>query len=310
MDFTKLTRLYLPLLIPGILDAKRMSYDRFVEKIEDLEFVTRSVTQDAKEISIHLQIIDEELLQHLLSGEANKFWLASMFTLNRAHQMQNGNVAWQAVEHYYAAYYAVHYLLRISGVSLTNLDSKAISVIESNNFGVPISGNIPNGLYTIRYDKNNSTLQLKKNIKNKGGGSHKDAWRLWEELILRLLKEAETDTVEYANTAVQLSEHRSFVVRSTDQYNPPEMRGEINYQFKGGVWIFEKNASKSINELQSFIPQPAVAPVKAPLNVKNLMSNNKIIIELAKKMFLHGANNYPRSICRHLAHKYSTHLDV
>jgi len=186
MDFTKLTRLYMPLLIPGILDAKRMSYDRLIEKIDDLEFVTRSVIQDTKEITIQLQIIDEELLQHLLSGEANKFWLASMFTLNRAHQIQNGNVAWQAVEHYYAAYYAVHYLLRISGVSLTNLDSNAISAIAQNNIGTPISVNIPNGLYTIRYDKNNSALMLKKSIKNKGGGSHKDAWRLWEELIVRL----------------------------------------------------------------------------------------------------------------------------
>ena len=126
--------------------------------------------------------------------------------------------------------------------------------------------------------------------------------------MVRLLKEAETDTVEYANTAIQLSEHRSFVVKSTDQYTPPELRGEINYQFRGGVWIFEKNSSKSINELQSFISQPAVAPMKMPVNIRSLMSNNKIIIELAKKMFLHGANNYPRSICRYLAHKYSTHL--
>ena len=98
------------------------------------------------------------------------------------------------------------------------------------------------------------------------------------------------------------------MVKSTGHYTPPEVRGEINYQFKGGVWTFEKNSSKSINEIQAFISQPASAPVCAPVNVKNLISNNKIIIELAIRIFSYGAEKYPRSICRSLSNKYSDFL--
>jgi hypothetical protein len=308
MDFNKLTRLFIPLTIKGVFEAKRLSHDRLVEKIGDLDFVTRSVTELSNELEIRLQILDEEMLHHLLSGEANKFWLASMFSLNRARQVQIGNAAWQAVEHYYSAYYAVHFLLRASGVSLTNLDSSAVSAINNSIIGGSTSIIIPTGLYVIEYDEPAKTLILKKKKKRGTGGSHQDAWRLWSELIDKMLIRAETDINEYANTSIQLSEHRAFVVKSSDHYNPPEMRGEINYQFKGGVWIFERDSSRSIIELQTFIMQPPTNPARKPLNVKNLMLNNKIIIELSIKIFNYGARNFPRSISRSISHKYSAQL--
>lgn len=191
MNFVKLTRLFIPLAIKGVLEAKRMSHDRLVERISDMDIVTRSFSSVGNRTDIQLQILDEDLIHHLLSGEANKFWLASMFSLNRSHQAQKDNAAWQAVEHYYAAYYAIHFLLRITGVSLTNLDSGAVSVIQSNCIGFSAPSVIPTGLYVLRYNESSRILSLQKD--NRGsGGSHKDAWRLWSELIDKMLSVAES----------------------------------------------------------------------------------------------------------------------
>src|SRR5262249_36374567 len=129
MEFDKLARLFLPITVRGVLEAKQSSHDRLVEKLEELQFITRSIISNPTNKTIELQILDEELLHLLLSGEANKFWLGCMLSLGRSHQAQNKNFAWQAVEHYYAAYYAVHYLIRISGVGLSNLSPDGATAI-------------------------------------------------------------------------------------------------------------------------------------------------------------------------------------
>lgn len=234
MDYVKLVRLFLPEAIGGVLDSRQNSHCRLVEKLQELEFVTQNVTETPSEITIELQVLDDQLLYRLLSGEANKFLLASMVSCNRAFQKQDNNAAWQAVEHYYAAYYAIHYLLRITGVSLTNLDSVATNTIVRNQLKTKRVNVVPSGLYTLTYNNESKIVSLKKKLNKSSGGSHQDAWQLWEELIVKLQKNAEVDLAEYIGVSVDLSEHKKFLIKSTGRYTPPEVRGEINYQFKGG----------------------------------------------------------------------------
>jgi hypothetical protein len=305
MDLEKLIRLMKPLMISGVLSARKNSADRLAEKLEQLDFVTRNVTQTNKETIIELQILDPELLHRLLAGEANKFLLASRVSHERSKQVQSENVSWQAVEHYYAAYYGVHYLLRLTGVSITNLDQNSVRCIERNCLSGPVV--VPKGLYVMFFDSSSNILILKKNT-SKSGGSHIEAWQLWMELIEKICLEANSDIDEYARLSIELLEHKSFLIRSTGQFNPPSIRGEINYQFKGGVWIFERNSKDTINRLKRSIGATDSAALNINPTPDGLVDNNKIIINLARRVFIYASESYPKSICRSIAHKYSDYV--
>lgn len=307
MDFKKLIRLFAPIMVEGALSVRRNATDRLVEMLHELQFVTRNIARTADSITVELQILDADLLYRLLAGEANRFLLASRVSHGRSIQDQPNNASWQAIENYYAAYYAVHYLLRLSGITVTNLDSRGTDAITRSNLGTPASPPVPGGLYIMHYDDASKMLTLKKNLK-KSGGSHQEAWQLWEALVEKLRIRTNTDPVEYASTSIDLSEHKSFLVRSTAKYNPPEIRGEINYQFRGGSWIFEHKAKDTITRLQRSISSTqSPAATRAP-TPEGLVSNNKIIIGLAKAVFLHVAEKYPNGICRSLANKYSDYI--
>lgn len=308
MEANKLIRLFTPLAVEGVWAVKRNSHERLIERLNDLEFVTRSLSRTDKLLTVELQILDEALLYRLLAGEANKFFLASRLTYNRSAQDQAANASWQIVEHYYAAYYAVHYLLRIAGMSVTNLDDAGARVIESNSLGGVSANSIPAGLYLISYDKGSKTLTLKKELKKAGGGSHQQLWSLWELLLDKLDCGTSQDLVEYASVSVWLAVHKSFLVRSTAKYNPPDIRGEINYQFKGGSWKFEANARDVVGRLQRAISTMQMsAPAKAA-TPEGLVLHNNFIIEFAKLVFIHSSKNYPKGICRSLANQYADYI--
>lgn len=307
MEIKKVIRLLGPLMVEGVLSVRNHSHDRLVEMLHELQFITRSITKTSDHIIINLQILDVDLLYRLLAGEANKFLLASRISHERSTQDQLNNASWQTIENYYAAYYGVHYLLRLTGVSVTNLDTRGTNSIERSIYGAPPALPVPGGLYVIRFDDESKVLTLTKNIK-KSGGSHQDAWQLWEELIEKLRLQTNTDPIEYASISIDLAEHKKFLTKSTAKYNPPEIRGEINYQFRGGSWVFEKNAAmsigvlqRSISGVQSFTPSGAATP-------EGLIANNKIVIGLAKAVFMHAAEKYPKGICRALSNKYRLYV--
>lgn len=308
MDIKRTIRLLGPLLIEGTLAARQNANERLVEMLHELDFITKSINQSANKIEIDLQILDVDLLYRLLAGEANKFLLASRVSHERSLQNQPSNASWQTIESYYAAYFGIHYLLRLTGVSVTNLDTRGVTSIERSNYGPKPSFNLPGGLYVMEYNQSSKILKLTKNTK-KAGGSHQDAWQLWEELIDRLRNQTNTDPVEYAALSIGLAEHKRFLVRSNSKYNPPEIRGEINYQFRGGSWVFEKGASKSVGILQrSLSADEAPSASAAAASPAGLIATNKFIIGLAKAVFLHASEKYPKGVCRSISNKYKAYV--
>lgn len=308
MDLKRTIRLLSPLLIEGALAVRQNSNERLVEMLHELEFSTKSIKKSVDKIAIELQILDVDLLYRLLAGEANKFLLASRVSHARSTQNQPSNASWQAIENYYAAYFGVHYLLRLTGVSVTNIDARGVAAIERSNYGQKPSFNIPAGLYVMNFEESSKTLTLTKNTK-KSGGSHQDAWHHWEKLIDKLRTQTNTDPVEYAAISLDLAEHKRFLVRSTSKYNPPEIRGEINYQFRGGSWIFEKGASKSVGVLQrSLLTESASGVPVTAATPAGLISTNRFIISLAKAVFLHASDKYPKGVCRSISNKYKTYV--
>jgi len=306
VDFQKLIRLFSSSALGGVLSVKNQSYDRLVESLSEVQFISRDFDADEEATIITLQILDDDMFYRLLAGEANKFLLASRVTLDRANQSQQGNVAWQAVEHYYAAYYAIQYLIRLTGISITNLsDPICRSISRDIEYQLNKKVDVNGGLYSLKFSESEKCIYLKQEKQKRAGGSHKGAWKLWSDLVDNLIQGAGADIEEYIDTSLRLAEHKKFLYRSKNQFNPSEVRAEINYQFKGGVWIFEKNSTRSIDRLNGAIGSSFIGDLSREVSPDTLISNNKLIIDFAKNFFLFSSDKYPKSICRQLSNKYS-----
>ncbi|MBU2785008.1 hypothetical protein HAP93_04375 [Acidithiobacillus ferriphilus] len=308
-ELKKVARLISPMIAKEISSARINSHDRIIEKLDDLQFMTRSIINTPSLLTIELQILDRSLMGHLLAGEANRFFLASVVSRERSTQNQLKNASWQAIENYYAAYFGIHYLLRMTGLSITNIDSNAKHAILRSYYDMPTpSIPLPSGLYIMKFNGDSGVVTLTKNLTKKGGGSHLEAWRHWEDLVQKLIDITKIDIVEYARISMYLTEHLSFIRGSETRCNPPEIRGKINYQFKGGAWIFEKGSEKSVGVLQRLISLPSTNRTSTSATPESLIVNNRLIIDMAIAVFNLISDSYPKGIYRSLANKYSSYL--
>lgn len=243
MNFDKVIRVLTDLSSNSIMSANRYYSGRVIDVLSDIPFVLRGFEQYTDYDVLRLQILDTTMLCSLFLGEANRFLLAALVSLNRALQLQENNVSWQIVEIYYAAYYAAHYLIRTSGVSITNIDSNFIAKIKSNIGSSGSVKNLQSGIYEVFFDERYDLIILIKTKKKNPGGSHKELWNQWYQYVDKLIDFTSLDIQEYASEGNFLLSHKNFIVRS-GYCTPKEIRSEINYQFKHKVWMFENQKRK------------------------------------------------------------------
>lgn len=307
IEHEKLLRLFTSLLRQEVVGAKKRGKAKVSEDIAKMNFIMTSFTPGPKQ-TIELQMIDSKDFAVKIAGEANKFFLASMVSLERAKQIHNHNISWQIVEHYYAAYYSVHYLMRLSGYSVTNIDGAVFKkMIDSRVFpGAP--PDIKGGLCSLRFDNSCEKVEIQK--KEKGGGSHKDAWEVWSEIVKDLIVLAEGDIAEYAPLLMSLQEHSKFIERSAGYFSPPEIRGEVNYQFKGDSWCFEDKVRDKIDKIRRIINDDNVITVQTKDSVSNLINNNNLIIRLARSVFEYSVESYDKGMCRVIKKQYKDRIST
>lgn len=300
-NLVKIERLFKQLTCPSILGAGKIAHGRAIEKLDDLNFTLTNVVPPPHQ-KISLRMIDSKEFAYYMAGEANRFFLASMVSWSRSQSEENENLSWQVVEHYYSAYYAVHYLIRIAGLSLTNVDKPTLRTILRSNMTGNVFNNLESGLNLMRYDSACENITLEK--KDKKGGSHIDAWASWVSVVERLILETNADIQEYAETAVSLSEHLGFIKRANDTFSPTVIRNEVNYQFSNNAWCFDGLTKEKIRRVRKVINENSLLLRNNGDMLESLICNNNLIISLAKKVFKSASENNSKSICRLLLTKY------
>lgn len=314
----KLLRLFSYFSRDLVAGARKKSVTRFSENLEKLDFIVRGFTPATSKIPatevapvipaspqvIDILMIDDVKFGKFIAGEAHKFFLAAMVSLDRSRQEQQHNLSWQVVEHYYAAYYAVHYLMRIFGYSLTNIDDKAIKKVKEGSV-VSMDG-IRSGLSTIEFSIDCTELLITKN--EKGGGSHKDAWAIWVKIIDQLIVECKKDHGEYSSLEMELLAHKNFIVVNDQKFNPSEIRGEVNYQFKGNSWCFEDDTNSRVSLVTKELTKDDYNLTGSEDKILRLINNNKFIINLAKRFFDYSSSEYKNGICRSLQNQFKNKI--
>lgn len=319
-DFYKLVRIFSFLSRELVAGARKKGVAKFSDSLHDLNFILTNIIPSSPKVKatsttpatpavkqqIDLYMIDDVKFAKLIAGEAHKFFLASMISLERSRQFQQHNIAWQVVEHYYAAYYAVHYLMRVAGYSLTNIDDAAIKAMMRSN--VAGSTSVQSGLSTMLFSDDCVFVTLTKN--EKGGGSHKEAWAIWVTILTELIDQCKSDDIEYSSLEIELKQHMSFVKINDQKFNPSEIRAEVNYQFKGQSWCFEDDTNGKIATIQSSIADDSFSLTGTDDKILKLINNNKLIINLARDFFKKSNDEYSQGICRSLRNQFRSKIST
>lgn len=298
-------RLFKNISSPYVLGAPKITSGRVIERVDELNFSLVGIVSPPNQ-KLTLKMYDSKEFAFFMAGEANRFFLASMISLNRAKSEENENISWQIVEHYYSAYYAVHYLIRVSGLSITNVDKATLRAISRTNITGDTSQSLESGLNLLSFDRLCENIIFEK--KDKKGGSHIDAWAAWVLVIERLIEQANTDITEYAASAVSLYEHLSFIKRNNDNFSPTIIRNEINYQFANNAWCFDGLTKVKLRRVRAAIAGNDLTLIDRGDLLESLVCNNNFIISLAKLVFTSASERSAKSICRSLLNKYKNKI--
>ncbi|WP_186058681.1 hypothetical protein [Burkholderia gladioli] len=96
---------------------------------------------------------------------------------------------WTAIRYYYAAFFACHALMRVYGISCTNVESKHIKALreaaQTSGFGGPGEPFPGSGLFSCMWDSTANVLRVS-NLSNAKGGTHEVTWKLFSQLLMDL----------------------------------------------------------------------------------------------------------------------------
>lgn len=95
--------------------------------------------------------------------------------------------AWMIIRSYYSAFYAIHAIMRMFGVSCTSLEAKHASAVNqiATLFGCGMSTGISGGLFRCEYIHATSSMRCT-SLAASGGGVHEQTWRVFVGLIKEL----------------------------------------------------------------------------------------------------------------------------
>lgn len=288
-DLENYSRLMLSCCVSEVARASLYKTSKATDNLKKVDSVI--ISHDPAQGSFSMRILNKDKLGEYFASESSRFWLASMFSLMRSSQKQEKNAAWQVIEAYYASYFAVQFIIRMTGRSISHLDSSLIQKIKTNNL-TGMNFTPSSGLYLVEYQDFDN---VKFKPLPKGGGSHKQAWNAWETTITDLIGCASRDIAEYAAQSIALIEHRQ-KIQSGSHATPSDIRSEINYQFKGKLWPFEEQSAPIMKKISNIIAGNEEISMTKINRPEQLISSSRYILYLAYSMVKTVTTRYPQSI--------------
>lgn len=209
-------------------------------------------------------------LRPLYAFEAARFASAALESYSTARARWNDpedrdGLAWKLVSLYYSAYYSAHAILRLSGVTVTHIESWSRLEAEFKTLyqstGTPSLG-LEGGYHVLTLDGSGTSLLITKAKVDAKHGSHTALWREFKQLA---------DT-SYANNTLNTSLHQAAVGAYSQKLTAmllidgtqcswpwmPVIRNHINYRLPDQIWgAGSKRIKPSINKrIYSLIEAP------------------------------------------------------
>jgi hypothetical protein len=186
---------------------------------------------------------DKDYLMSALANDCNRMAAAAIESISGVQLDRNlkKSGAWGVIRAYYATFFAIHCIMRMFGISCSQLEQSHVDKIFESANAVGKTGNVTRlekGFYAIKVDSTFSTVTF-----HKYKDSHKDTWGEFLSLVETLISDSANVTAlsKYKIEAIDiLMAIKRGVTRSRcgDKGNwLSVMRNSVNYQHSHGVWF-------------------------------------------------------------------------
>ncbi|MBI5578506.1 MAG: hypothetical protein HY895_05080 [Deltaproteobacteria bacterium] len=192
-----------------------------------------------------LNISNFNPLLEAYAHDCSRMCLASFETIEgiQKHPTIPKSYAWIIIRLYYSAFYAAHAILRMLGISCSQIENEQISMIAKigNLFGFTASNQITGGFYKIYFEKISNSLTCSK-LSSIGGGTHEKMWKIFHDTIKGISNEVLIDknlTVNKQKLSTLLSElcYNLSYGNCTAGNWLSQVRNKTTYRHDYGVWF-------------------------------------------------------------------------
>lgn len=216
------------------------------------------IDDDLENNNFIIRAENTEYLKSALANDCNRMASAAIESISGVHLdgdfKKSG--AWGIIRTYYSTFFAIHSIMRMFGISCSNLEQAHVNKIFESAKVVNRTGNLTKlekGFYAIKIDNNFSSVNF-----YKYKDSHKDTWGEFLNLLNRLIIESENATAitNYKIEAIDiLMSIRRGITRSGCREKGnwlSVIRNSVNYQHSHGVWFPYERRSIAPSYIDAF----------------------------------------------------------
>lgn len=236
------------------------------------------VDNDLESSHFTVRTTDTSYLQAAYANDCNRMAMATIETAAglQADPAMGKSGAWGVIRSYYAAFFAAHSIMRMFGISCSQLEQPHTNKIYEIADLVGKTGSlnsVEKGFYSIETEPNSTNIYFKK-YKD----PHRDTWARFLRLLDSLSDESRNISTlsKYKIETIDILNHiKSGITRSRchDKGNwLSVIRNSVNYQQSHGVWYpYESKATSP-----SYLEKMSSEWIKTPEELKSDFSRNDI----------------------------------
>jgi hypothetical protein len=188
--------------------------------------------------AIEVVPVSESALIDAWTADISRFAMAAFETMATAQAPAAlpRSLAWLCIKAYYAAYFAAHTLLRLSGVSLTTFAAKEKSAIRSVTYTyLGTAYSVTGGVHAVTLTPSPASVDIKPLPED---SSHLPVWRYFGSFIDEVLTAIATlpTSADVLNAINDLSDLQKDLRRIGGPTELSTVRNDINYQQMYEVW--------------------------------------------------------------------------
>lgn len=197
---------------------------------------------------ITLHILDHEFFNETLGYDFSRFACAAFESmLDTIEEIRFPKAtAWPSIKAYYASFFSAHAILRLFGVSCSQIEPTQAALLTKYATLYGISTKAQAGFYVARFSPTNNQLTLSK-MKD----THGDTWGTFNNQ----LKSLSTDILQVAGISQNKSDTSAFLTKLSDSLCasgrftsgnwPSFYRNNLNYKHDYQAWYpYHKNSIK------------------------------------------------------------------
>jgi hypothetical protein len=231
---------------------------------------------------IELYIFDFSKLVAIFLEDASKFSAGAFETITdiAEHPVLRESLAWPTVMSYYSGFYAVHGLLRLTGVSCARILSESASQINrlARRTGAltTTSSTMSGGYFRATFDSSTGTLKLKKKAEKMG--THQFLWHTWEARIRDIVSAVNSSPLILTSDKIKMSQDLNNLIAAIQTNRGSninsswfsDVRNNTNYAMDYSVWYPYNRRPGSYDDLLPLLSRWRSNPDDDPLDITQI----------------------------------------